>query len=105
MSAWAEALLGRTFVSESVTEGGEPRPLVEGTQVRLRFHEDERLTAHAGCNSLGAAVQVTADRLMVADLSTTEIGCQPELHEQDRWLSDLLAAGPAGRRPHLPARR
>lgn len=88
-------LAGRTFVSESVTEGGEPRPLVEGTRIEIGFTADGRLRATAGCNTLSGAVDVRARRIVVGELASTRIGCPPERHEQDRWLVAVLTADPA----------
>ena len=34
-------------------------------------------------------------QLRVAGLATTEMGCDPDRHDQDSWLSAFLAAGPA----------
>ena len=72
--------LGRTFLSESVTQDGRPLPLVAGTSIRLTFHDDGRLTASAGCNSMGGPVRTDGGRIAVADLATTEMGCDPERH-------------------------
>ena len=88
---------GRTFLSTSVTEGGEPRPLVAGTEIRLTFFDDHRLGASAGCNIMGGQAEVSDGRLVVADLSTTEMGCDPPRHEQDEWLAGFLTARPAWR--------
>lgn len=88
------ALAGRTFVTTSVTEDGQPRSLVDGTEIRLTFHDDGRLTANAGCNTIGAPVEVEADRLVTGDLSVTEMGCDPALHDQDEWLLGLLGDDP-----------
>jgi heat shock protein HslJ len=88
------ALAGRTFLSDAVTEDGRPRVLVDGTQIELTFHDDGRVTADAGCNSIGAEVDVRPDRLVTGGASITEIGCDPALHEQDEWLADLLVDGP-----------
>lgn len=90
-----DTLLGRTFLSEAVTENGLPRPLVDGTQIRLTFHPDGRLSATAGCNQIGGSVEVGPDRIMVGELAMTEMGCEPPYHEQDQWLADFLGRGPA----------
>lgn len=91
-------LAGRTFLSDTVTEDGQPKELVAGTRIDVTFHDDGRLTAHAGCNTMGATPTITADRIEVGDgLSTTEMGCEPALHDQDTWLADLFAAGPTYR--------
>jgi heat shock protein HslJ len=88
-------LTGRTFVSESVTEHGEPRPLVEGTHIEIGFSDDGRLRATAGCNTLSGAVEIRARRIVVGELASTRIGCAPERHEQDRWLAAVLTADPS----------
>lgn len=89
-------LWGRTFLSEAVTEDGRPKALVEGTEIRIELHDDGRLTASAGCNTLGGTPTLTADAIELGDgVSTTEMGCDPALHEQDGWLADFLTAGPS----------
>lgn len=90
----AGALGGRTFLSESVTEDGRHRNLVPGTRISLSF-EGGRVGATAGCNSMSGPVAVQRDRLVVGDLATTDIGCRPELHDQDSWLAGVLGADPA----------
>jgi heat shock protein HslJ len=91
----AAKLRGRTFLSDSVTVGGNPRPLVTGTQIRLTFWTDGRITATAGCNMLSGTVRVEADRLVVNDLGSTEMGCDAARHSQDEWLASMLTANPA----------
>jgi heat shock protein HslJ len=84
---------GRTFVSSSVTEDGEDRALVAGTEIRLSF-ADGRLSAQAGCNIFGASYRV-ADGALVADGgSMTEMGCDEDRSAQDEWLFGLLGARP-----------
>jgi heat shock protein HslJ len=83
----------REFLSTAVTEDGQPRPLVDGTQVRLQFH-DGRLTADAGCNTMDGQVEIEPDRLVLDQLAVTEMGCDPERHAQDEWLARVLAGGP-----------
>lgn len=89
---------GKVFSSTSVTEQGKPRTLVEGTKVELRFTDDDRLLANAGCNQMQGPVSLANGKLTVTDLSTTDMACPtPGLHEQDEWLSKLLAATPSWR--------
>ncbi len=92
--ARAPELAGRTFLSETITEDDAPRALVEGTRITLVFHDDGRLTASAGCNTLSGPVRVQAGRILVDDVSTTAIGCAPDLQDQDDWLSGFFALGP-----------
>jgi len=91
----ADSLVGRTFLSESVTEADAARPLVDGTQIRITFSDDGRITASAGCNTLGGAVEIEPERIVVEPLSMTEMGCDPPRHAQDEWLADFLSADPA----------
>jgi heat shock protein HslJ len=89
-------LRGKVYVSSSVTEQGKPRALVEGTKVDLRFTDDDRLIANAGCNMMQGPVSLDDGKLSVAEISTTAMGCpNPELHQQDQWLTKLLDAKPS----------
>lgn len=90
-------LAGRTFLSTGLVRDGKPAELVKGTRITLTVHPDGRVGAIAGCNSMGAAADFTGGKLHVdgAGLATTEMGCAPELHAQDKMISDLLTADPA----------
>ncbi|MGH9035387.1 MAG: META domain-containing protein [Acidimicrobiia bacterium] len=85
---------GHDYLSVTVTEKGQERPLVSGTRIRLGFTDDGRLVANAGCNTMGGQAEVRDGRLVVADLATTEMGCDQERHAQDTWLADLLGSRP-----------
>jgi heat shock protein HslJ len=82
-------LSGRTFVSESL----EGRELVPGTEIRVSFDNGE-ISAYAGCNSMSGAYEFDGYALIVNSMSTTEIGCEAALHDQDEWLSGFLRARP-----------
>ena len=90
-------LVGTTFDSVNVTEGGEPRPLVSGTRIELTFEERKNGDVArwvAGCNIQGAAVDIEGDRLFLGEISGTDQGCRDALHEQDSWLRDFFVANP-----------
>lgn len=90
----ADPLDGRAFVSTRVLEDGEERPLVPGTRIELSF-ADGRLSARAGCNLMGAGYRVEDGVLrLVGGVSTTEMGCDPERHQQDAWLAGFLGSAP-----------
>ncbi len=91
--AAVDPLDGRDFLSTSVTTDGEPFALVDGTRVRLSF-ADGRLTASAGCNTIGYTYQLDGDTLVVEGGAMTEMGCDPALHDQDEWLSEFLGSRP-----------
>lgn len=93
-------LWGRTFISTVVTEDGEPRPLVPDTRIRVTFEEREErgvVRWEAGCNTFGGEVEIGAERLLVGEITGTEIGCPDELHEQDNWLGGFLGSDPRWR--------
>lgn len=92
------SLAGREFWSTSIAENGQPKDLVEGTRIRLRF-DDGNLGATAGCNSMGGAYsldgQATAGApLLVSGLGGTDMGCEQIRHEQDDWLTAFLLSSP-----------
>lgn len=89
----AGRLDGRQFLSTTVAEAGADRPLVAGTRVRLGF-EEGRLTASAGCNTMGGTFRIEDGRLLTADAAMTEIGCDPPRHAQDDWLFAFLGSRP-----------
>jgi heat shock protein HslJ len=79
---------GRTFMSRSAS-----RALVPGTRIELRFG-DGKLDAQAGCNHIGGAARIDRQRLIMGEVATTDMGCDPARHEQDAWLAAFLQAGP-----------
>jgi len=84
---------GRVFLSTAITDGDDPHPLVDGTQVRIAFR-DGQITLSAGCNTIGGAYAIADGRLLVSDLSTTEMGCDPDRQTQDEWLASFIGARP-----------
>ena len=88
-------LRGRTFLSTAVTEGGKPYELPEKSRVRLRFTDDGRLIADAGCNSMQGQVSTGGGRIEVTELASTGMGCPGPLRDQDGWLAKLLSAKPS----------
>jgi heat shock protein HslJ len=85
---------GREFILGSLTAGGEPRPLVPGTQVRMGF-EDGSLSANAGCNHMGAPFAIDSGRLVVGEMSMTAMGCDAARHRQDEDLAAFLSGRPS----------
>jgi heat shock protein HslJ len=87
------ALDGRTFLSTSVTDGGVPLDLVPDTRIRLSF-TDGQIGASAGCNTIGGTYRIEGGVLVVEGGGMTEMGCDPDRHAQDDWLSQLLGSRP-----------
>lgn len=83
------ALDGRTFLSTGV-RGQE---LVADSVVQMTFDGDS-LSVQAGCNTMFGTYAVERGILRVTGLAQTEMGCAPELMDQDQWLNSFLQAGP-----------
>jgi heat shock protein HslJ len=84
------ALVGTTFVSTAIT-GFEPPA---GTQIALAFEAD-RLSASGGCNQLTSNWALEGDVLVVGDIASTQVACEPAaLMDLDTWLSSLLTSDP-----------
>lgn len=83
------AVDGRELVLTSI----EGHTLVEGTTVRLTF-DGGTLGANAGCNQIFGGYTFDGERLMVDQLGTTEMACEPARMAQDRWLTDILTLEP-----------
>jgi heat shock protein HslJ len=87
-------LANATFLSTHVTRDGHDYQLADGTRISLRFW-DARLSAQAGCNTLGGNARLNDDVIDVdGGLAMTEMGCAPPLSRQDEWLAGLLSGGP-----------
>ncbi len=85
-----------TYLSVEVTENGAPRPLVDDGRISLTLHGDQRLSASLGCNSLGAEYRIEDGTLVLAGgVSMTEMGCEPDLMDQDQWFAEFLGGSPS----------
>jgi heat shock protein HslJ len=85
---------GRDFVLVRFTVNGTSEPLAPGTNLRMSF-ADGQLTANAGCNTMGGSYALRDGRLVVGDLATTEMGCDPDLHRQDERFAQFLTGNPS----------
>lgn len=83
----------REFLSTAVRDGGKPRELASESPIRLTFDHGE-LRAQAGCNTLLGRARLDDGRLVVDDLGSTEMACEPPLMKQDKWLADFLGGKP-----------
>jgi heat shock protein HslJ len=88
-----DGLLGTQWISTSVTDDGDDRPLEPGTAISLGFTEDQ-VAASAGCNSMSGSTSWEGDVLVVSRLGGTEMGCDPPLMRQDEWLVGVLSSRP-----------
>jgi META domain-containing protein len=89
--------LGDRYDSIAVARDGEPHELVEGTRIRLRFEQREGydvVSWRAGCNYLGARVEIGPWRLITGQISGTEMGCSNALLRQDEWLARFFRRDP-----------
>jgi heat shock protein HslJ len=90
-------LRGKTFLSRTVLENGQPHSLTGNTAIRFAFTDEDRLNVDAGCNTVGGPVRVGGGHLEVTELGSTGIGCDQALHDQDKWLATFLGSKPTWR--------
>jgi heat shock protein HslJ len=93
----ASPVSGGELVATSITEGGEERPLVAGTELRLVFTPVEgeadalpQLGISAGCNQMSASYDLVGDTFTVGQIAQTQMACEPELMDQDAWIAEAL---------------
>ncbi len=86
--------VGRTYLSTSVTEDGQPKPLVDGTTLTLTF-TDGGISAGAGCNTMFGSGGIVEGVLVVESLAGTQMACDSALMEQEQWWGQFLVAEPA----------
>jgi len=85
---------GTSWVATAVTEHGQPRALVAGSELRVEF-ADGNISIHAGCNGMGGSYTLDEEaELRAGTLSGTMMACDPPLMDQDHWLSDTVFASP-----------
>lgn len=80
---------GHVFLLDRA-EGYTPVP---GTTVRVSFN-DASFGFSGGCNSHGGAYALDGNTLLVKDMASTAMGCEPALHAQDDFLSSFFASRP-----------
>lgn len=91
----SDPLRGREFLATSVTEDGKPRDLVPDTTLSVKFTDDGRLIADAGCSMMQGPVDTADGKLVIENgLSMTGIGCDEARHEQDRFVASVLGGSP-----------
>lgn len=85
---------GTSWIANSVTEQGQPHALVEGTQLRVEF-KDGKISVNAGCNAMGGTYTLSDEaELRTGSLSSTAMGCEQPLMDQDQWISGTVFAKP-----------
>ncbi|CAM3621882.1 META domain-containing protein [Kibdelosporangium persicum] len=91
----AKDISGQVFVSQAVTENGQPRALADGTQITLELTDKRELRVRAGCNHIFAPADTSGGRLSTADLRRTDMGCDKARMDQDDWLAAVIDSKPA----------
>lgn len=83
-------LTGRWSV---VNTQGAPRALVAPVELEV---DGDRLAVRTGCNSGGGTASVEDSRLVLdgAGLAVTEMACDEPRNLQERWVLEMLQAGP-----------
>jgi hypothetical protein len=94
----------REFVATSIVRSGRevslvtpPPNTIDVTGLQVSFGEWCRGGFFAGCNRHGFLWTVVDGRLRVDDVSSTIVGCNPDLTAQDSWIAQFFSAAPTVR--------
>lgn len=90
-------LRNRSFRSTSVTQNGQPRPIVEGTTIDVQFANEgsgDLIRWLSGCNRYGGDLTISVDRINVVLAGGTQAGCEPARAEQERWVNVFFQSDP-----------
>lgn len=91
-------LWGRTWASVSVQRDGRPHELVDDSVLRIqaaREQDRQGIRYSAGCNTGGASLRITSDRLLVGDDgAASAMGCGDEMEAQEDWFFSFVHTSP-----------
>ena len=94
-----ERLWERSFAATRVTEGGDERPIVDGTTLRLqpfRANGESTLRYSGDCNTGGSPLTITEWRFVVANSGeSSAAGCPEDETAQGDWYRAFLMSDPA----------
>lgn len=94
-------LFRHRWVSTAVLKGGTPHPRFNETKVRVDFvhrSDYDSVIWKARCNSYGASVHVTKERLFTGQVSGEDAPCVVRRStRQERWLNRFFRADPKWR--------
>ncbi|MBB5021481.1 heat shock protein HslJ [Desulfurispira natronophila] len=65
-------------------------PLSRGIQMTLQFTEEGLVRGTAGCNTYMGTFRLTGERMLISDLATTKMACDPETMAQEQLFLSLL---------------
>ena len=71
-------LSGTQWRLTSFGEPGSETPVVEETEVTLRFEEEGQAGGSGGCNSFGAQYQISNGEIAFTEIVATEMACPGE---------------------------
>ena len=87
------ALEDTKWLLRSYGEQGNPKTLIEGTEITAMFDSTEgRINGSAGCNTYFARYEVDGNKLSIPELAYTEMAClSPEgIMEQEQLFLSIL---------------
>jgi len=97
----ARDIWDRHFIVTSVAGGedDEEPPVASPIHIRLSFGTERSHSVgwQASCNGFGGSARFTATKMEVDQVGSTLVGCEPEIEEEDEWLSHFMDADPEWR--------
>ena len=82
---------GAEWFADTRMEGGAASTMIQGTEVTLLFPEfGDTVRGNTGCNSLEATMEGDDGAIELSDFQVTEIGCEPDVMEQEEFVLRIL---------------
>ncbi len=91
-SADPETLIGSSYAVTAITVDGTEREVLG--PITFSFTADS-ISVATPCNGMSGPVTYSPTNITVGDLAQTMMACEPALMDQDQFLAEVLATGPA----------
>lgn len=85
----APGIVGQWELVEA-TVGGAPFPMVDGHRITLNVEPDGTLGGVSACNSYGGSYVADGEDLIVGEVSSTAMACEPEVMESEQAFVAIL---------------
>jgi hypothetical protein len=100
----------RSYRGVAARPGSEPDPFADVRAVSVEFSVEEIGSGVRGrsvgwsaqCNGAGGELRIRRHRLVVSEVISTAMGCEPRREHEDFWLMKLMEGRPSW---HLDGRR
>lgn len=87
-------IIGGAFQATSLISNGAAQPIVAGSTINVTFAASD-VNVNATCNTMSGPATYTSTQIVVEQMASTRMACDPPLMTQDEWLAAFFANDPA----------